>query len=262
MNIISFSGGKDSTALILWAKENKMKFRTIFCDTGWEDEITYEYVEYINKTLLNGKLIVLKSDKYEGFEDLSIKKKRVASTMARFCTEELKLKPTKKYIESLKDVNLYFGIRAEESAKRALMPEKIFDKDYYNCWIHRPLLKWTAKDVFDIHKKYLIKPNPLYRMGMLRVGCMPCIMTNLKELKSIIKQRPDTIKKVSELEKKLGRTFFAQDRIPQWAMTSRDKKTGVKIGYIEDFVKYVQENPNQLTAFEEPKCLSYYGLCE
>ena len=35
-HIISFSGGKDSTALILWAKENLEEFITVFCDTGWE----------------------------------------------------------------------------------------------------------------------------------------------------------------------------------------------------------------------------------
>ncbi len=100
-NIIAFFGGKDSTALILWAKENLDSFQTIFCDTGWEDQITYDYIKYINKTLLNGKLIVLKSEKYDGFEDLAIKKKRVPSTMARFCTQELKLFPTQKYIKSL-----------------------------------------------------------------------------------------------------------------------------------------------------------------
>lgn len=52
--IISFSGGKDSTALILWAKENLEVFETVFCDTNWEHPITYKYIEYINKALLGG----------------------------------------------------------------------------------------------------------------------------------------------------------------------------------------------------------------
>ena len=72
--IISFSGGKDSTALILWAKENLDEFETVFCDTGWESDETYEYIQYINLMLLSGKLIVLHSKDYSSFEDLSIKK--------------------------------------------------------------------------------------------------------------------------------------------------------------------------------------------
>lgn len=40
-HVVCFSGGKDSTALVLWAKENLAEFITVFCDTGWEHKITY-----------------------------------------------------------------------------------------------------------------------------------------------------------------------------------------------------------------------------
>ena len=61
-NIISFSGGKDSTALILWAKENLKNFITVFCDTMWEHAITYAYIDFINKTLLDNKLVVVRPE--------------------------------------------------------------------------------------------------------------------------------------------------------------------------------------------------------
>ena len=83
-HIVSFSGGKDSTALILWAKENLEAFDTVYCDTKWEHPLTYAYLEQINKTLLSGRLIYLASDDYDGFEDLAIRKKRVPSAMARY----------------------------------------------------------------------------------------------------------------------------------------------------------------------------------
>lgn len=73
-NIISFSGGKDSTALILWAKENLKEFDVIFCDTNWENRITYDYIQYINEILLGDRLITLKSSKYDGFADMCQKK--------------------------------------------------------------------------------------------------------------------------------------------------------------------------------------------
>lgn len=35
--IVSFSGGKDSLAALLWTREHiTNNFTTVFCDTGWE----------------------------------------------------------------------------------------------------------------------------------------------------------------------------------------------------------------------------------
>lgn len=42
--VCSVSGGKDSTAMCLWLRENGIPFRAVFCDTGWEAEETYEYL--------------------------------------------------------------------------------------------------------------------------------------------------------------------------------------------------------------------------
>src|SRR3972149_4741248 len=111
INIFAFSGGKDSTALLLQGIEDKLDFIPIFCDTGWEHPLTYKYVDYINKTILGNSLKVLKSKVYDGFEDMVYKKKRVPSTMARFCTEQLKIVPTKEFIDGLRNeyetINLY-----------------------------------------------------------------------------------------------------------------------------------------------------------
>jgi len=263
--LISFSGGKDSTALILWAKENLDEFDVIFCDTNWEHPITYGYIEYIDKTLLNGKLITLKSDKYDGFVDMSIKKGRVPSTVARFCTEELKLKPVKKFIESLlPDVEIYLGIRADESASRSKLTDRAY-ADYYNCDLVRPLIRWTVEDVFAIHKKYNIEPNPLYKMGMKRVGCMPCIMTNLKEIKNIAIKFPEIIDGVRDLEQKLNTSFYPPNAIPKRYMTGWDKKSGKAFPWVDDIVTYVLDDPDQIKMFpdeEAPKCMSYYSICE
>jgi len=35
--IVSFSGGKDSLAALLWTREHiTNNFTTVFCDTGWD----------------------------------------------------------------------------------------------------------------------------------------------------------------------------------------------------------------------------------
>ncbi|ETT30700.1 hypothetical protein C161_27388 [Paenibacillus sp. FSL R5-192] len=51
VNIISLSGGKDSTALWLEALEQGVEVVPVFADTGNEHHQTYEYVEYLEKQL-------------------------------------------------------------------------------------------------------------------------------------------------------------------------------------------------------------------
>lgn len=51
INIISISGGKDSTALWLYAIERGVEVTTVFADTGHEHPKTYQYIEYLQKNL-------------------------------------------------------------------------------------------------------------------------------------------------------------------------------------------------------------------
>lgn len=131
--IVTFSGGKDSIAALLWVRNNMTKnFTTVFCDTGWESEITYKYIQEVNEQLgLN--LITLKSKKYNGMIDLAEKKGRFPSTKARFCTEELKSKPMVDYLlDEVKEHCLVIqGIRGAESSARALMNKQCRYFKYY-----------------------------------------------------------------------------------------------------------------------------------
>ena len=134
--IVTFSGGKDSLAALIWAifysgykLENII---AVFCDTGFEHEYTYLYIKEITNKL-GVKLVVLKSKRYNDFLDLSIKKKRFPSTKARFCTEELKTKPMIDFI--LDECNCHVvvvqGIRAKESKNRSLMSKQCTYFKYY-----------------------------------------------------------------------------------------------------------------------------------
>lgn len=74
--IVTFSGGKDSLAALLWTREHITKnFTTVFCDTGWEHPLTYEYIHRIADKL-HLDLVTLKSKKYDGMVDLARHKKR------------------------------------------------------------------------------------------------------------------------------------------------------------------------------------------
>jgi 3'-phosphoadenosine 5'-phosphosulfate sulfotransferase (PAPS reductase)/FAD synthetase len=287
-NVVSFSGGKDSTALLLWAREHLASFETVWMDTGWEHPLTYRYVDYIDEEVLGGTLLRLSSDEYDGLEDLSKQKGTVPSTKARFCTQELKLKPLIAYFDSLRDkfeIHNYVGIRGDESKQRFQMPKRNFDSDYYGAWIHRPLLEWTAHDVFDTLERHGVRPNPLYKMGMKRVGCMPCVMSNHTDMRQIIDQFPEVVDEVRALEEELGRSFFPPGYIPD-RFCSRSKTYEIEVSetvedmfgerqvtvtkektshypMIDDVVAYLREDDSQLDGFNEPQsCMSHYGICE
>ena len=295
-NLIAYSGGKDSEATLIWASKNLENYEVVFCDTGWESPKTYEHIKYIEK-VFGLKVTVLKSAKYDGFFDMCIKKKRVASTKGRFCTEELKVKPMIDYILTFKDdVTVLQGVRNDESASRATLSQSDeyfkfyfepygYDKqgkpkkhsyrgkdvrkycDKFTVDVFRPIIKWNAQEVFDYIFANNLKANPLYFEGFGRVGCFPCIMCKHSEIRLIAKNYPEIIDNIRKLEQALSRTFFPPNYIPkQFCDRQFQKKGTTTITYyasIDAVVRYVLGNPNQEQLFPQPKgCISVYNICE
>ena len=308
-HIISVSGGKDSTATLLLAIERGIEFDAVFADTGHEHQQTYEYLDYLESTLgftlrrvkarfaakIAGKReFIVQQWAKDGVPqaridralellvptgipmlDLCLWKGRMPSTKARFCTQELKVIPITKQvlIPALREFGKVWswqGVRAEESLARAMLPWIDREGDFPGIYNYRPLLKWTAAEVFAMHAKHGIEPNPLYKQGMGRVGCMPCIMCRKGELSEIAKRFPEEIKRVGEWEalvsqvaKRGSTTWFASvthskdidddhysthgiDAAVDWSNTTRGGRQFDLLKENEDI----------------PSCSSIYGLCE
>jgi 3'-phosphoadenosine 5'-phosphosulfate sulfotransferase (PAPS reductase)/FAD synthetase len=282
--IIFYSGGKDSQAALIWAinKYGVENCNAVFCDTGWENPVTYQHIiETTNQ--LGVKLVVIKSTKYNGMVDLAIKKKRFPSTRARFCTEELKSKPAIDYILSHSENLITIeGIRSNESFSRSkLNAECTYFKYYfektrngkthqyrkkdviewtkkYNADKIRPLFTWTAEQVITYIKDNGQNPNPLYFQGFTRVGCFPCIMSKHSELKLIYENHNDQWENLKNIEKQTGSTFFGPSKIPKWAMENNSYAT------LEDIEKYLSNKNATLDLFDTGSvgCMSAYNLCE
>ena len=98
--IVSFSGGKDSTAMLLLLIENNRPIdEIIFCDTGMEFQDMYEHIEKV-KEMIGLPITVLKSDKsfeYYMFDHIKTKGKNKGQKgyswpdfRNRWCTQVLK----------------------------------------------------------------------------------------------------------------------------------------------------------------------------
>ena len=99
-HILSLSGGKDSTALAFFMKENMPeifeKTELVFCDTECELPELYDYLNKI-EIFLNKKITYIKPPK--SFEHIMSTCGYLPSPIRRWCTIELKTKPFLNFIK-------------------------------------------------------------------------------------------------------------------------------------------------------------------
>ena len=239
--VASISGGKDSAAMSLYLTELGIEHDRVFCDTGWEHDLTYEY--------LRGPLVeklgpITWLEPKRKMEELILHKGMFPSRMRRYCTQELKVRPLARHFKARMDagddiVNAV-GIRAAESESRSKMPEWEW-QDGFDCEVWRPLLRWSEQDVIDIHHRHGLRPNPLYLKGAERVGCWPCIYARKDEIKLIADIDPNRITRLRVLEETVSneakdtRSWFQDkssgtgecwpiDKAVEWSRTARGGK--------------------------------------
>ena len=124
-HIVSFSGGKDSTALAIYLLANypELKLEFLFCDTGAELKETYDFIERFEA------IFGVQIKRLNALDSLGIKAKGgrtpfdvylkehyggfLPSPQARWCTRMLKIKPFEEEIGSDRAYS-YIGIRADE----------------------------------------------------------------------------------------------------------------------------------------------------
>ena len=225
--IIGVSGGKDSTALWCWARENLPldQVRIVHNPTGasWpgNDEylamlehqldVTIERVrsgDYPLPLLHNDKR---REDWYSAPTLYEMIRLRGfwPSARARYCTKYLKQYPIRLYAKTEHyNVVLITDERAQESKSRSLLQERDNDETFaghkvLKCPRWRPILNWSSADVLAMIKRHGLPVNPVYRFAP-RVGCWCCPLGSNHQALNFCRQYPQDARRWVELEREIN----------------------------------------------------------
>lgn len=209
-HIVCFSGGKDSTAMLLMMIDKGIHIDEIlFCDTGLEFPEMYEHIKKIQE-YIGLPITILKSEYSYEHMMFEHEKKRGknkgqkgydwAGPRYRWCTRYLKEDVMKKYKKvKYKDEEIteYIGIAFDELNRV---------KDDKN--LKYPLVEWKIIEKMALDYCYSkgFDWNGLYEK-FDRVSCWCCPLQPLKSLRTLYKEFPELWKKLKEWDNRAKRNF-------------------------------------------------------
>ena len=230
--VLSLSGGKDSTAMLLRLLEEKRPVDLIlFCDTGLEFPQMYEHLDRL-QAYIGRPIIRLKAehDFEYYFFDYSPKRKNPALEQHKglswpgprgcWCTGILKTRVIAAYLREMKkqyEVIEYVGIAADETKRMKTA-----------CY---PLVEWamTEKDCLAYCYERGFDWGGLYQI-FRRVSCWCCPLQGLDELRRLHEYFPHLWNKLTMLDRNSWRRFRADYSVPQLAMRFDYEKRRIENG--------------------------------
>ena len=211
-HIVQFSGGKDSTCMLLMMLEKGMQVDEIICcDTGKEFPQMYDHIKKVDQYIKEkyGKHITfLKAEKSFNYWMFDYVRQRGnykgskgynwARAWMRWCTRVLKQTPTKKYLKEAGEYINYIGIAFDEPKRHLLMT----DRDRH------PLFDWTIteKQALQYCYEHGFDWGGLYE-DFDRVSCWCCPLQPLKSLRTLYHKYPDLWEKLKAMDKKAAYSF-------------------------------------------------------
>lgn len=217
LHVVSFSGGKDSTAMLLRMVEEGYPIDIIlYCDTGLEFPEMEEHIrkveEYIGRPITRLKaekdymyyatehIKTVRSNKVEGFKPGDKRKGYgYPSVFSRWCTRILKVDVIAKYLRDLKkdyEVIQYIGIAYDEPKRLKEDPNIIY-----------PLVLWKMIESHCLEYCYArgFDWGGLYEIWD-RVSCWCCPLQGLADLRKLKDNRPEQWLKLKEMDEEISKT--------------------------------------------------------
>ena len=217
---VSVSGGKDSTALMLWALEHLPPDRTHFvhADTGAQWPENKPHLAYLQQKL--GVTIHTVRNKPQPWRRKKVpyaEQDNLYDTVKargywpgarfRYCTKYLKQWPLRAFASQFDNPIGLTGQRRAESSARAKLPYFTARDKHHIIPLYRPILDWTDAQVWThILKDHGLEPNPVYQYAN-RVSCWCCIMGRRAEVEAFCRIHPEEVPRWIALEREIGHKY-------------------------------------------------------
>ena len=218
MNVVSFSGGKDSTAMLLMMLEKGIPVDRIVCiDTTKEFPQMYAHIREVQKMVNPLKIEVIKIDFDYWFGEYTRTKGKYTGIKGygfpdfhnRWCTA-LKREAFRKTVyggtrvKDIKnsDIVEFHGIAFDE-------PKRVHNRGAYKYVnIRRPLFEWGITENQALRYCYSkgLNWSGLYEK-FKRVSCWMCPLSRIGELRTLYNDFPELWQKLREMDKKSCRKF-------------------------------------------------------
>ena len=227
-----FSGGKDSTALLIFMIKNNITIdEVINCDTGVEFDEMYNHIEKVKKHF-DIEITTLKAEK--SFEEYLLHHEKTKRNEKgekgysfpdyrnRWCTGILKLQPVRKYLRELKkmyNVIEFVGIASNET-------RRLKEKENIRYLLAEHNI--SEKDSLAICYKEGFYWGGLYEK-FKRVSCWCCPLKSLEELRQLRLSFPKKWGKLKEWESQTYRKFR-----PDYSLTELDIRFDLEKKFLEN----------------------------
>ena len=217
---VSFSGGRSSAmmAKIMLDNYDREDMVFMFANTGKEMPETLDFVNECDKNWNLG-LIWIEYDMQHGYKvvgyetaaragepfgQLIEKRKYLPNTVTRFCTQELKIRPMKKYLISIgqKNWTAAIGIRYDEQNRYRRLKGNS-GKDRWDYIFPLYDFKITKKEVYDFWNSQSFDLGIPSEHG----NCDFCFMKGLAKKVSQARKMPERLDWWIQQEKSRGATF-------------------------------------------------------
>ena len=189
--IVSYGGGINSTALIIFLVKNKFPLdHVVFSDTGDEMPETYQYVTYLEKYLKRHKIKFIQVKPNSTLSEVCIRRKVVPSQVWRWCTRDHKVKPIHKFYKSLKVSHIYQYMGIDFGEVRRMKPSGM-------DWVSNlyPLID------YKINRDGCIALIKQARLQLpVKSGCYFCPYNNIDRWQEVYKNHPKLFQKAKMIE--------------------------------------------------------------
>lgn len=193
--IVAFSGGKDSTAMVVRLAELGEPFSCLFTPTGDELPEVLVHIQTV-VAMIDRPLVLPPAPTLEG---LIAFHGALPNWRMRWCTRQIKIEPCIAYLKAHPGETLCVGLRADEEAREGLYG------DY--ATYRYPLREWGWKiaDVLD----YLSEQDV---QVPARTDCAVCFYQRLGDWYRLWRDHPERFERGVRLEQQTGHTFRSPSR--------------------------------------------------